>query len=148
MFYERYLKLCAAKKISPSTAATNAGFNRGTVSVWKKKFESGIDVTPDPDVIDKICAYFNCSEQWLRGIEQEKAPTLTKKDERDIARDLEQFIQDMDNSGDLMFDGDPLSPEARESVIAAMKLGLQAAKLKNKERFTPKKYRGDSTKKE
>jgi hypothetical protein len=34
-----------------------------------------------------------------------------------------------------------MSDEARESIRSAMKLGLEAAKLKNKERFTPKKYR-------
>jgi len=42
-----------------------------------------------------------------------------------------------------MFDGNPLTDEARESIIAAMKLGLEAAKVKNKERFTPKKYKGE-----
>ena len=36
----------------------------------------------------------------------------------------------------------PVDPdEARESIRAAMKLGLEAAKVKNKERFTPKKFR-------
>ena len=75
MFYERFLQLCASSNISPSTAATSAGFNKGTVSVWKKKFEAGIDVVPEQEVINKICYFFKCSEQWIRGIEQEKAPT-------------------------------------------------------------------------
>lgn len=52
-------------------------------------------------------------------------------------------MNDLENSGTLMFDGDPMSDEARESMRAAIKLGLEAAKLKNKERFTPKKYRKD-----
>ena len=47
----------------------------------------------------------------------------------------------LDSAGDLQFDGDPMSDEARESIRAAMKLGLEAAKVKNKERFTPRKYR-------
>lgn len=47
----------------------------------------------------------------------------------------------LDTAGDLQFDGDPMSDEARESIRAAMKLGLEAAKVKNKERFTPKKFR-------
>lgn len=72
---------------------------------------------------------------------QKEKPTLTEKDERDIARTLEAVMNDLDNSGDLMFDGDPMTDEARESIRAAMKLGLEAAKLKNKERFTPKKFR-------
>lgn len=70
-----------------------------------------------------------------------KTPTLTKKDERDIAKSLESIMDDLENSGDLMFDGDPMSDEARESIRSALKLGLEAAKLKNKEIYTPKKYR-------
>lgn len=70
-----------------------------------------------------------------------KAPTLTKKDERDIARDLEAIMAELEAGGDMMFDGDPMTPEARESIMSAMRLGLEAAKAKNKERFTPRKYR-------
>lgn len=96
MFYERYLKLCTDKGIKPSAAATNAGFNRGTVSVWKKKYESGIDVAPDQETIDKICAYFGCSEQWLRGIE--KAPS----DDREREIGFDDFTYAMhDHSADL-----------------------------------------------
>lgn len=53
---------------------------------------------------------------------------------------MHALIADMDNGG-LMFDGAPMSGEARESIIAAMKLGLEVAKVRNKERFTPKKYK-------
>lgn len=142
MFYERYLKLCKDEGVSPSSAAVNAGFNKGTVSTWKKKYESGTDVVPEQDVINKICAYFKCSEQWVRGIEQtEQAPALTKKDERDIARDLEKIMGDLESSSDLMFDGVPMSPQSIESLKSAMKLGLETVKLRNKETYTPKKYR-------
>lgn len=72
MFYERYLQLCEEAKIAPSAAATKAGFNRGTVSVWKKKYEVGLDVTPDQDIVDKICNFFGCTESWIRGISEQK----------------------------------------------------------------------------
>lgn len=72
MFYERYLQLCEEAKIAPSAAATKAGFNRGTVSVWKKKYEAGMDVTPDQDVVNKICDFFGCTESWIRGISSQK----------------------------------------------------------------------------
>ena len=73
MFYERYVFLCEGRGLTPSAGATKAGFNRGTVSVWKKKYEAKQDVVPEQNIIDKICAFFGCSESWLRGIE--KAPT-------------------------------------------------------------------------
>jgi len=93
------------------------------------------------ETAEKIADYLGVSINYLLGKEESSpAPSLTARDRRDIARDLEAFIADMDR-GDLMFDGDPMSDEARESIIAAVKLGLEAAKARNKERFTPKKYK-------
>lgn len=67
MFYDRFVALCNRKGVSPSAAATAAGFHKGTVSVWKKKWSAGEDVSPDQPIIDKICAYFGVSEAELRG---------------------------------------------------------------------------------
>ncbi len=86
MFYERYLDLCNSRRISPSAAATQAGFNRGTVSVWKKKYSAGVDVRPERDVIEKICSFFGCTETWLLGIDgQQKKPTPENGSERNYA---------------------------------------------------------------
>ena len=95
------------------------------------------------DTLSKIADYFGVSIDELTGREQqkEKTPILTDKDKRDVMREVERIMGDLENSGDLMFDGVPMSPEAKESLSAAMKLGLQAARLKNKESYTPKKYR-------
>ena len=94
MFYERYLELCEKVRLSPSAAATNAGFNRGTVSVWKKKHEAGVDVRPEKDVIEKICKFFGCSETWLLGIdEQKEKPTVKDDGLNENQRKLMQFVQ-------------------------------------------------------
>lgn len=50
-----------------------------------------------------------------------------------MARELERILEVLDTAGDLRFDGDPLSDEARESIRAAMKLGLAAAKAQNRQ---------------
>ena len=97
---------------------------------------------PDNETLLKISEYFGVTVGYLLGAE-EKTPVLTVKDERDIAKTLENLMAQLESGGDLMFDGDPMSDEARDSIKAAMRLGLEAAKLKNKERFTPKKYRGE-----
>ena len=98
MFYERYLALCDRHRIAPSAAATQAGFNKGTVSVWKKKHAAGIDVRPEKDVIEKICSFFGCSESWLLGIdEHEKTPTLENESERSDISDLIELIKQADD---------------------------------------------------
>jgi hypothetical protein len=92
----------------------------------------------------KLAKYFNLSVSELLGEDtKKKAPVLTEKDRRDIAKDLELMMQQLDAGGDLMFDGDPISDEARASIRNALQMGLEIAKVKNKERFTPKKYRKD-----
>lgn len=42
-----------------------------------------------------------------------------------------------------MFDGNPASQEEINSIISAMKVGMELAKQKNKEKYTPKKYKKD-----
>ena len=95
---------------------------------------------PSGDVLGKLSRYFNLPVSVLMD-EATEMPALTDRDRRDIARNLQKIMEDLENSGDLMFDGDPMSDEARESIRSALKLGLEAAKLKNKEVYTPNKYR-------
>ena len=101
---------------------------------------------PDFETLLKLGEFFNVSVDYLlRGDnpQNNKTPALTKKDERDIAKTLANLKETLENEEGLMFDGDPMSDEAKESILAAMELGLQAAKLKNKEKYTPKKYKKD-----
>ena len=136
MFFDNYATLCKEKKISVYKACTDLGLNRSAVAKWKA---GGV---PNGTTLSRMADYFGVTSDYLLGNEQQKeTPTLTNKDERDIARHLEQIMEELTQDGTLMFDGNPMSDEARDSIMAAMKLGLEAAKLKNKERFTPKKYR-------
>lgn len=95
---------------------------------------------PRIDRIEQLANYFGIAKSQLIEVDG-IAPALSQRDERDISKDLQRMMDNLENNNSLMFDGDPLSDEAKESILAAMKLGLEAAKLKNKERFTPKKYR-------
>lgn len=123
--------------VSPSKAAQESGINKSTVTYWKNHTES----KPTGQLAEKLCSYFNVSMSELYGDTQKETPTLTAKDERDIARDLERIRQTLESEDTIMFDGDPMSDEARDSIMNAIELGLKAAKIKNKEKYTPKKYR-------
>lgn len=156
VFYDLYLELCKERNVSPTRAAIEMGISKATPTTWKKR-----GLTPQGETLNKIAAYFGVSTDYLLGnvsepffhldndrilqdinsYEDECTSSLTDRDRRDIARDLERIMEALDTAGDLQFDGDPMSDEARESIRAAMKLGLEAAKVKNKERFTPKKFR-------
>lgn len=52
------------------------------------------------------------------GAEESKTlPVLNERDKRDIAKDLEAMLSKLDDGDDLMFDGDPMSDEARASEV-------------------------------
>ena len=70
-----------------------------------------------------------------------KEITLTARDSREITKILDDTRKQLLSQEGLMFDGDPASPEAIESIISAMQIGMELAKKKNKEKYTPKKYK-------
>lgn len=140
MFYDTYSELCQKKGVSKSRAASEMGLSNSTVTKWKNT-----GAVPSGDTLAKVAAYFGISVDSLLGDAKkpisETEDGLTAKDRRDIARDLEKMMNDLENSGDLMFDGNPASPEALESIRSALAMGLEYAKKVNKEKYTPKKYR-------
>lgn len=143
--YEIFAQLCKQHGVTPYKVSKETGVSQPTLSEWKKG-----TYTPKQDKLQKIADYFGVTLDYLMGNthadeqtppEMQKAPTLNKKDERDIAKTLGQLKETLENEEGLMFDGNPMTDEAKESILAAMEVGLQMAKLKNKEKYTPKKYR-------
>ena len=108
------------------------GLGNGTISRWRNS-------SPNTEKLQKIADYFNVSMDYLLGREQ----YLTHKDEKDISKILEQTKEQLLSQEGLMFDGDPASPEAVDSILAAMQIGMEMAKKKNKEKYTTKKYKKD-----
>lgn len=71
-------------------------------------------------------------------------PALTYKDEREIARDLEKMLADMDDKNALAATGGTVDDaEDRELLRASLLTSMQLAKKIAKKKFTPKKYRKD-----
>lgn len=78
-------------------------------------------------------------------VEPKVVSDLNKKDERDIAKELEKLIDGLSsNSGYAAFDGstaDEMDPEDKELLISSLENSLKLAKRLSKQKFTPKKYR-------
>ena len=58
-------------------------------------------------------------------------PQLNAKEERDIEKIIEHTREQLLSQEGLMFDGDPASPEAVDSILAAMQIGMEMAKKKS-----------------
>ena len=104
-----------------------------TVSNWC----TGLKL-PRMDKVQMLADYFKINKSDL--IEEKP---LTSRDQKDIEKILSQTKEQLMSQEGLMFDGYPASPEAIESILSAMEIGMEMAKKKNKEKYTPKKYRKD-----
>ena len=133
---DRVKALAQERGISLPVLESELGFGNSTIVKWDKS-------TPNADKLNAVAKFFNVSMDYLLNGDTEKSQELTMRDERDITQILEQTKEQLLSQEGLMFDGDPASPEAIESILAAMQIGMEMAKKKNKEKYTPKKYKKD-----
>lgn len=137
--YEIFEQLLQKNGISAYKVSKEAGVTQTALSNWKNGRN-----TPSAQTLQKIADYFGVSIDYLMtGKElKDKEPKLKPRDEKDIKNILENTEQLLEQDG-LMFDGQPASQEAIGSILSAMQIGMEMAKKKNKEKYTPKKYKKD-----
>ena len=158
MFWTRFIELCNEAGKSPNAVAAACGVkSSGTVTGWSK------GSVPRSPILHKMADYFHVSVDYLLGNvndpffyldnrrilqeinsygdEENKTPALSDRDRRDVAHEVDKIMVDLAESGELMFDGVPMSDEARAAMAAAMRIGLEEARRRNKVTYTPKKYK-------
>lgn len=95
---------------------------------------------PRIDKIELMANYFGISKADL----VEEHQFLSKKDQKSIEKILDSTREQLLSQEGLMFEGGtPATPEAIDSILSAMQIGMEMAKKKNKEKYTPKKYKKD-----
>ena len=89
MFYDKYIRLCAEKGISPSAAAVEIGLRKSNVTYWKNGRNNPTDAT-----LLKIADYFGVTVEYLKTGE-EKAPTQTgeRSLEEEVAMVTEAYLK-------------------------------------------------------
>lgn len=138
MFNTRLKELRKNAGLSQKALADMLFVSQAAVAKWELDKS-----TPTPEMLVKIAEVFNVTTDYLLGTEaQIKTPILTKKDERDIAHELEKTLSRLDDAdGALMFDGEPLDDETRELLRVSLENQIRMAKIIAKQKYTPKKYR-------
>lgn len=99
---------------------------------------------PRIDKIEMLANYFGITKADLvEDFSSSNNDTqLTKRDERDIQKRLKAILEDMDNDGMAMFNGDAeMDEETRELLRVSIENSVRLAKIRAKEKFTPKKYK-------
>lgn len=146
-FGKRLRQLRENKQLSQLDLSKLLNIANSTLSLYEadKRF-------PEPEVLKRIADFFNVSIDYLLGRTDDPTPPiddnvdtrgikLTKKDEKDIAKDLEKIMNDLEHSEGLMFYNEPLTDEDKKLLREAIEFGLRIVKQRNKEKYTPKKYR-------
>ncbi|EDS20825.1 DNA-binding helix-turn-helix protein [Clostridium sp. SS2/1] len=109
------------------------------------KYENNLITNIPSDKIEAVADLCHVSPAYLMGWEEpepQSSTILNKKDEKDIAKRLEQTLDQLESDQDgLMFSGEPLDDETRELLKASLQNSITIAKINAKQKFTPKKYR-------
>ena len=142
MFFDSLKVACAQQGTSPTSLLKKLGMSTSSVTSWKN------GVIPSLKTVYQLAEALGIDPAQLlegsgetQGGDTKKTPVLAEKDKRDVARDVTRIMDSLENSGELMFDGVPMSDEARAAMAAAMRIGLEEAKRRNKETYTPKKFK-------
>lgn len=136
--YENYCLIRDRLGYTDYKVAKETGIGTATMSNWKNG-----KYVPKTDKLQKIANLLGTTEYFiLNGEEKDAEPTLTKRDTKEIT-EMMNGIEELLKQDGLMFDGNPASQEAIDSILSAMKIGMEMAKQRNKEKYTPKKYKKD-----
>lgn len=136
--YEQIRDIAKEKGYSINKLEQELGFARSSINKFNKN-------KPSIDKLQQIADFLGVTVDFLTTGKEISisAPELTTKDERDIEKILDQTKEQLLSQDGLMFDGKPATQEAIDSILSAMQVGMELAKKKNKEKYTPKKYKKD-----
>jgi transcriptional regulator with XRE-family HTH domain len=134
---KRLKSLRESKGYKQNFIAEKIGIKSNTLS----GYESGAR-RPDAEILAKLADLYEVSTDYLIGrTEKRHYYDLTSNDEKDIAKDMENLVNELNGDSALAFDGEPMDEETKRLVAQAIESNLRMAKQIAKKKFTPKKYR-------
>ena len=136
--YEIFEQLLQLHGISAYKFCKETGVSQSTISTWKKKkSKCGMDLA------EIVANYFKVTIDYLMNGEEKKTDSikLSKRDERDIAKDVENIRKKLKSGSDgpISYDGEPIPEEDAELLLGQIELVLRRLKPINKEKYNPNK---------
>lgn len=133
--YEIIKQLCNEKGIAVTALEKELNFGRGSIGKLRNSKTSA-------ERLQKIADYFNITVDFLvSGVEENRLSSLSPKDERDIAKDLENIMEKLKGgeNGPATFNGENIPQEDQELFATELELMLRRLKMINKEKYNPNK---------
>ncbi|MCS0652002.1 helix-turn-helix domain-containing protein [Cytobacillus firmus] len=125
------------RKWSQKEVAEKVGITNAVLSNYERDYRD-----PDTETLKKLADLYEVETDYLLGRSdfQKSNANLLSKDEKDIAKRMEKIRQDLSEDDGYMLMGEPISEEAKESIMDAMEYAIRQATRINK-KYIPKKYR-------
>ena len=135
--FERIEQLRKAQNLSQGKLEKELGFSNGSISKWRNS-------TPTYERLQKVADYFGVSVEYLMTGEtpaEKKEVTLTPRDERDIAKDLDRIMGEIKkgDNGPLYYNGVEISDASVGLLQNAIEYALRETKKENKVKYNPHK---------
>nr|DAL12392.1 MAG TPA_asm: helix-turn-helix domain protein [Caudoviricetes sp.] len=135
---ERRLKL----EMSYQDLSDATGISKSTL----QRYETGYIKKVPINQIEILAKALHTTPSYLMGwdntVTEAPSVTLTPRDERQIAADLEKMLADLDSKNAMAAMGGTVEDdEDRELLKASLQATMRLAKKIAKEKYTPKKYR-------
>ncbi|OSA69851.1 helix-turn-helix domain-containing protein [Clostridium botulinum] len=134
-------------KLSLRNASKLIGISHSYLSTLEKGIDprNNAPIKPTPETLQLISNAYNTPYEYLMEMAGYLNYTsnngkLTKKDEKEIEKILNETKEKLGNAEGLMLNGELATPEAIQSILDAMKVGMEIAKQRNK-KYTPDKYK-------
>lgn len=133
-FAERLRELRNEKDITLDKLAELLETTKATLSRYENELRE-----PKNEFVQKCADFFNVTADYMVGKTNNKL--FTRKDEKDVGIILDETIKMIDSQEGLMLNGEILDDEDLLLLKQAIRNGLEYAKISNKKKYTPKKYR-------
>ena len=130
--YEDFEQLCKSRGVTAYKVCKDLGISQGTISNWKSR---GNDLSTS--ILKKIADYFEVDVNYLLTEDEEFVVQATEQYGTRGMKQAQELIDGM--SG--LFAGGTLSPQDEDAVMKALQDIYWAAKARNVEKYTPKKFK-------
>lgn len=133
--YEQIRDVAKSKGYSINKLEKELGFARSSINKFNKN-------TPSAEKIQQIADFLKVSvDCLLNSSKEQNNSSLTKKEERDISKDVESIMAKLTSkeSGPAAYDGEELSEESAALFKDELEIALRRLKLINKEKYNPNK---------
>ncbi|NOU82796.1 helix-turn-helix domain-containing protein [Paenibacillus sp. LMG 31459] len=93
----------------------------------------------DSDELMRAVGYLSEAEPAIES--EPKYYVLSKKDEKDIGKDFDRLLADLESNQALAFNGEPMDEETKRLFAISLENSLRLARELSKQKFTPNKFR-------